>query len=104
MTPPAREPRPAHVRRVDVAASGSSRSWLEAVGLVVRRGAADLVREASLQLFPGELVAIEGASGSGKTSLLRALALLEPLAAGRLSLDGQDAHGIPPPDYRRRVA
>ena len=43
----------------------------------------------SLELKTGEVVAVRGASGVGKTQLLRQLAGLDPLEAGELSLDGR---------------
>ena len=49
----------------------------------------------SLDVAPGEVVALLGASGSGKSSLLRAIAGLEPLAEGRITWDGRDLAGTP---------
>ncbi|MGC5614897.1 ABC transporter ATP-binding protein [Georgenia sp. Z1491] len=49
----------------------------------------------SLSLAPGEVLAVVGASGSGKSSLLRAVAGLEPLASGAVRLDGADLAGVP---------
>jgi ABC-type multidrug transport system fused ATPase/permease subunit len=40
-------------------------------------------------LAPGRMVALAGATGAGKTSLLRALLGLEPTASGTVSVDGQ---------------
>ncbi len=53
----------------------------------------------TLALEPGEIVALVGPTGSGKTSLLRAMLGLEP-AIGRLYYGGRDlsAAGIGPPD------
>ncbi|MDN5570514.1 MAG: ABC transporter ATP-binding protein [Propionibacteriaceae bacterium] len=48
------------------------------------------VDHVSLEVGPGEIVALLGASGSGKSSLLRAIAGLEPLASGRVTWDGTD--------------
>lgn len=68
---------------------------LAAEGISVRFGATAAVDDVSLEVAPGEVVAVLGASGSGKSSLLRAIAGLEPLAAGRVSWDGEDLDGVP---------
>lgn len=56
-----------------------------------------------LGVAAGEIVALRGASGSGKSLLLRALADLDP-AEGEVVLDGTPRAAIPAPEWRRRVA
>ena len=53
------------------------------------------VRAVSLDVLPGQIMALLGASGCGKSSLLRAVAGIEPLAAGAVSWDGRDLAGVP---------
>ena len=50
----------------------------------------------SLGLAPGELLALVGASGSGKTTTLRMVAGYETPDAGRILLDGRDITGLSP--------
>src|SRR5579864_5067948 len=59
------------------------------------------VEALSLDIFPGEFFALLGPSGCGKTTLLRLLAGLEKLDAGRILLDGHDLASVPP--HRRPV-
>ncbi|MFP5291281.1 MAG: ATP-binding cassette domain-containing protein, partial [Actinomycetes bacterium] len=47
----------------------------------------DLVVDVDLAVGPGEVVALLGPNGAGKTTLLRAIAGLERLAAGSVTLD-----------------
>ncbi len=68
---------------------------LQVADAVVRYGPVTAVDRVSLEVAPGEVVALLGASGSGKSSLLRAVAGLEPLAAGAVRWDGEDLAGVP---------
>src|SRR6202050_4472603 len=59
------------------------------------------VNNVSLSVERGEIFCLLGASGCGKTTLLRLLAGFEAPSSGRLLIDGQDLALIPP--YRRPV-
>ena len=71
---------------------------LRAAAVTVRAGARELVRELSLELAAGEVVAILGRNGSGKTLTLHTLGGLREPAAGAVSLDG-----VALPQLRRRA-
>jgi glutamate/aspartate transport system ATP-binding protein len=64
-------------------------SVLRVTGIDVRRGGRTIVNGATLSADAGEVVALVGASGSGKTTVLRAIAGLEPLSAGSIAADGR---------------
>jgi branched-chain amino acid transport system ATP-binding protein len=69
---------------------------LEVEGLEVRYGAVRAVRGASLSVARGELVALLGANGAGKSSTLMAIAGAVRTAAGHVRLDGVDVTGERP--------
>ncbi len=63
---------------------------LEASGIGVRIAGRDILRDVSLSVSPGDVVAVAGPNGAGKSTLLRALAGLTALNAGTVRLDGAD--------------
>jgi len=70
-------------------------------GLTRRFGPIVAVDRVDLEIARGELFALLGGSGCGKTTLLRMLAGFETPDEGRLFIDGQDMTDVPP--YRRPV-
>jgi putative spermidine/putrescine transport system ATP-binding protein len=68
----------------------------------VRFGRATGLEALSLQVARGERLALVGPSGAGKTSLLRAIAGLDALGAGRIVVGGRDVTGAEP-EARRVV-
>lgn len=75
---------------------------LSVVGLVVGYGPAPAVSDLNLQVAPGELVALVGPAGSGKTSALRAVSGSLRPRSGRVTVGGEDVTGEPPARVVRR--
>jgi ABC-type polar amino acid transport system ATPase subunit len=59
---------------------------LDVRALEVRRGDRTIVADVSFAASRGEIVVLMGASGAGKSTILRALAGLDPIAAGTVSI------------------
>ena len=62
-----------------------------------------VLRDISLEIRPGERVAVVGWTGSGKTTLIRLLVRLYDVQDGRIRLDGVDIRELAVPDLRRAV-
>jgi len=71
---------------------------LEVRGLDLFYGDAQALSAVSLDVPEGEIVAIVGANGAGKTSLIRAVAGIEKPRAGRVAFRGRDVTGLDPHD------
>jgi branched-chain amino acid transport system ATP-binding protein len=68
---------------------------LELEGIEVRYGTIRALRGVSLDVAEGEIVALLGANGAGKTSTLRTISgLLHPVA-GTIRFDGKPVHTVP---------
>jgi putative ABC transport system ATP-binding protein len=74
---------------------------LRADGVSYRRGGRTVLDGLSMSVEPGEIVAVVGPSGSGKSSLLAVLGGLEPPDVGTVALDGA-ALRVGDPVQRRR--
>ena len=57
-------------------------------GLTISRGERTILRGVDLDVASGELCALMGASGAGKSTILRAVAALEPFSAGSIAVAG----------------
>jgi sulfate transport system ATP-binding protein len=69
---------------------------IEARNVVKRFGGFTAVDDVSLAVASGNLTALLGPSGGGKSTLLRIIAGLESPDAGRIVIDGVDSTGLPP--------
>src|SRR5262249_59530087 len=63
-----------------------------------------VLRDVSFRIAAGERVAIVGATGSGKTTLIKLLDRLYDVQRGRITVDGVDVRDWDPTALRRRIA
>lgn len=84
-------------------ANANNSTLLQACAVSRRCGEAVLLNEVNLQVREGDRIAIVGPTGSGKTLLLRALALLDPLQGGHILWRGEEIRRQGVPCYRSRV-
>jgi branched-chain amino acid transport system ATP-binding protein len=74
---------------------------LEVDGIEVRYGNIVALKELSFRVDEGEIVTLIGANGAGKTTSLRSVSGLLPLAAGRIRFEGQRIDATNPEDIVR---
>ena len=61
----------------------------------------DVLRGVNLEILPGEIVALLGPSGTGKSTLLQAVGLLEGGFGGKIEIAGIDASHLPSAERTR---
>ena len=61
-----------------------------------------LIRDFNLEVKPGEMVAIVGPTGAGKTTLINLLMRFYDVTAGSITVDGHDIRHLSRQDYRKQ--
>jgi branched-chain amino acid transport system ATP-binding protein len=74
--------------------SGVEGALLDVDGVSAGYGAAPVLRDVTLSVQAGQIVAVLGANGAGKTTLLRTISGLLPATSGRITFDGIDIRRI----------
>jgi branched-chain amino acid transport system ATP-binding protein len=72
-----------------------TQALLELRGVSSRYGAIEALRSVSMAIAPGEVVTLIGANGAGKSTTLRNIVGLVPLASGEILFEGTRLNGIP---------
>src|SRR5687767_15848948 len=79
-------------RKNETLAEGTA--LLELEDLRVSYGGIKALKGISLKVMPGEIVAMIGANGAGKSTTLKSIAGLLPLAGGTIKLAGKSTTGM----------
>ncbi len=75
---------------------------IELKNITKRVGAITHIKKTSLLLEPGHFNVLLGKTGAGKTSLIKMMAGLDPIAGGQIFMDGQDVTKLSP--QRRNIS
>jgi branched-chain amino acid transport system ATP-binding protein len=86
----------------ELGARNGPRALLEVRGLTARYGPVVAVRDVSLRVAEGEIVALLGANGAGKTTTLMSIVGLHRARTGTIELDGSEIGHLPPERVVRR--
>ena len=76
-------------------------SGLSVTGLTVERGGKPVIHGVDVDIAPGQITALLGANGAGKSSLVLTIAGALPAARGEILLDGKSINGLRPENVRR---
>ncbi|MDP9084759.1 MAG: polyamine ABC transporter ATP-binding protein [Pseudomonadota bacterium] len=79
----------------------AARPYVQVERITKSFGEFKAVDDVSLKIYKGEIFCLLGASGCGKTTLLRMLGGFETPSSGKIFIDGEDMTGVPP--YERPV-
>ena len=77
---------------------------LEVRDITVSYGNSEVLRDVSLSLHGGEVIALLGANGAGKTTLIRALNGTLPIAGGEIVLDDRSLSSLSRREIARNIA
>jgi branched-chain amino acid transport system ATP-binding protein len=78
-----------------VAARPTGEPMLKVEDLVVRYGQVEALHGLSIDVYPGEVAALIGSNGAGKSTTLRAISGMIRPAGGRILFEGRDITGLP---------
>ncbi len=75
---------------------------MEAEGITAGYGPVPVIRDVSISVGPGEIVAVIGPNGAGKSTLLKAMVGILRVTGGKVMLGGDDVTNHPPEELARR--
>jgi ATP-binding cassette, subfamily B, bacterial len=94
---------PAQTQRAASRPTNAGHLVFERVWFSYPQAPSPVLRGISLDLRPGETLALVGTTGSGKTTLLNLVPRLADVTSGVITLDGTDVRDLPLPELRTRV-
>jgi len=83
---------------------GAGRIAFEGVRFAYKNAAEPLYRDFSLEIAPGETVALVGPTGSGKTTFVKLVQRLYDVSGGAILIDGQDVRAVTQASLRQSIA